>query len=278
MRLNLSSFDIKPFIPFLLEAINHPDGVISIGIAKLLKRTSPDLTHYILYQLNQALQDQPIIYLAEMLLNDSQKNSEPKGLEIPRIVTFQETNLDVFEDDIKMDFQLFIAQMIKEIECLDDSVRENAVYALSHVNSESFIKNMFNVQSDQHIQEILQQVVRELSKAIQDSNYNIRRIAAYSLEKIGNPQALSALWQQKIKFPDEEIDKAILSIKKQCEFYNYEITQSDPPPAVQPLTSQIQTGVTMNFYKDVHGVAGIVQGNQITYLPPPDSDEGDEAT
>lgn len=274
MRLNLSSINIESFIPFLFEAINHPDDVISIEIAKLLKRTNPDLTHHILCRLNQALKGPTVIFLAEILLDNSQKSSELKRLKMPRTVAWQETNLDASEDDIKIDFQLFIAQLTQKIECLDDSIREDAVYVLSHINSENFVKKIFSIQSDQHVQEVLQQVIQELSKAIHDSNYNIRRIAAYSLEKIGNPQSLSALWQQKIKFPDQEIDKAILSIQERCQFYNYEIAQSDPPPAVKQESGVGNQGQTifnietLNANNSVLNLGGNVR-DQIIRKPEP---------
>jgi DNA polymerase III delta prime subunit len=67
----------------------------------------------------------------------------------------------------------------------------------------------------------------------------VRMSTSRELGKNSSPQSLRPLWQKQLNSPNPLISEAIIAIQERCQFYNYAIAQSDPPPpAVQPASSE----------------------------------------
>jgi HEAT repeat protein len=104
------------------------------------------------------------------------------------------------------------------------------------------------------------------------------------LKKVGTPNLISKIYSLLLDRSTirplylRHLLGTILAIQNRYQVYNYTIaTQSDPLPPVQPFISQNSANVIMNFYKDVYGAAGTVQGNQIIN-PPTQNSPGDLPT
>jgi flagellar hook-basal body complex protein FliE len=123
----------------------------------------------------------------------------------------------------KIDVETFI----EELQCGDSNTRRRFFAFLKMSKFPQSVKVFFEAESDEDVQKIISLISQELTNAIQDPDYGVREIAVNWLIEHGAPEALSILYQQRIKFPLESdyIDKAIAAIQNRCKFYNYEVWQ-----------------------------------------------------
>jgi len=122
------------------------------------------------------------------------------------------------------------------------------------------------------------QAVDALILALNDEDSHVRRSAAEALVKIGSPELLPRLTPYLKTDNKLYALKAITGIQNRCKYYNYEIYTSLAPEKQKPENAIIATlntiketfntmsdtpKVQMNFHKEVYGVAGNVEGDQI---------------
>lgn len=179
-----------------------------------------------------------------------------------------------------------IAALLQAVHNSKSSVRSSAVNALGKLNHTSVIPTLLQAlqdpdpfvrqtsikalgrsHSENNTDETLptEALIAELLKVLKDENHHVQKRAAEAIAKIGSPAFLSQLWQMQLEAAETIALSAITAIQQTCQFYNYEAAlacrtlfdQNSPEPSKEPPTIQ------MNFYGQVIGAVGNLEGNQI---------------
>jgi transposase-like protein len=162
-----------------------------------------------------------------------------------------------------MEEKIDIETFIEELKCRDPDTRRSSVAFLKLSKFPQSVEDFFEVESDEDVQKIISLISQELTNAVQDPDYGVRKIAAKWLIEHGAPEALSILYEQRIKFPLEShfTDEAIAAIQNRCKFYNSEIWRDTIQYEKLKRTNAMAERSKYDSKYTIHGNPTIVEGN-----------------
>ncbi|MBD2578088.1 HEAT repeat domain-containing protein [Oscillatoria sp. FACHB-1406] len=160
--------------------------------------------------------------------------------------------------------------LISALQDKESYVRWRAAEVLGNIGNEAAVNTLVSALQDKEsyvrwrAAEVLGNIgneaaVNALISALQDKDSDVRGAAAESLGNIAPDRVLPQMWELLLrqKYDTTEI---IEKIQERCKFYNYPLFHS-PPVEDAKATQSEPSSVQMNFYGNVTGAAGIVEGN-----------------
>lgn len=292
---SLGKIEDKTVIPVLINALSdsHPvvceKAAFALGeiraqeaipfLAGTIKSDNPSLRRSAVNALSNINTEMALLHLQD-LIDDEDPLVRWKAIEV-----LEEPKTQLFASDIKYVLTHHSDKIVRvrAVSMLSNNFEEEALLTLASVlNDEDSIvrssaaKALGKIDSDAARKILLEAFNNALSS--NDLGYFMSIISA--LENIGTGSLIAEfqkvywLSEAKIRFyMEQQLRRVIDTIQNRCGFYNYEIAQSSPPPAVNQDSGDGNQGQTINNTFNIEAInaiksnlnlGGTVQGNQIS--------------
>jgi HEAT repeat protein/Cdc6-like AAA superfamily ATPase len=248
-------------IPKLTEMLEDPNPDVREEVAFALgnlgsKAAIPELIKFSVDKQNRMVPGRTGVAAARLLGNLGDKVAIPallKTVKDPKKFPNSRACGVVLGALGKLGCEEIIPELFKRLEEDKSWVKSEVIDGLASLNDQVIRSRLCELleHSDRELRIAAAKVLSKLSdattiehlrKALEDSDLEVRLYVMDALEALCDFVSLPRLWQMQLV---EETNSSFLSVIKaiqtgdRCQFYNYAIAQSDPPPpAVQPASSE----------------------------------------
>ncbi|NJR63401.1 MAG: hypothetical protein HC769_34265 [Cyanobacteria bacterium CRU_2_1] len=238
------------------EALAHPNAEIREDAAGMLRSFA---SHESIPFLVKAIQDAEPGVRAKAALTLAAIGGKVAGRAILKLLEEEEEDYvrgEIAEWIPMQHRELALSILNKAIDDIDYSVRYHAVRGAKRLSGEDTIPLLL--------------------KAIQDLDEMPRREAVSALSNLEadcSSKVLPRLTTLISNHSGQEAFQAIVNIQKKCQFYNYDIAKSPPPPAVNQTSGAGNQGQTIfnigtfNANNSNLNLGGTIQGDQLINQP-----------